>query len=176
MRRTESLEKNPDAGKDWGQEETGMTEDEMVGWHHQLHRHAFGSWWWTGRPGVLWFMGSQRVGHNWETELNWTEMLLWACLVAKLGKNLPAMQETPVQFLGRENPPEKRQASQSRILGLSGGSDGKEPACNVGVLGLIPALGRSPVGGHGNLLKYSCLENPHGQRSLTDGSPWGCEK
>ena len=29
-----------------------------------------GSWWWTGRPGVLWFMGSQRVGHNWATELN----------------------------------------------------------------------------------------------------------
>ena len=30
------------------------------------------SWWWTGRPGVLGFMGSQRVGHNWATELNWT--------------------------------------------------------------------------------------------------------
>ena len=34
-----------------------------------------GSWWWTGRPGVLWFMGSQRVGHDWATELDWTE---WA--------------------------------------------------------------------------------------------------
>ena len=33
-----------------------------------------GSWWWTGRPGVLWFMGSQRVGHDWVTELNWTEL------------------------------------------------------------------------------------------------------
>ena len=30
------------------------------------------SWWWTGRPGVLWFMGSQTVGHDWATELNWT--------------------------------------------------------------------------------------------------------
>ena len=30
------------------------------------------SWWWTGRPGVLWFMGSQRVGHDWATEVNWT--------------------------------------------------------------------------------------------------------
>ena len=30
-----------------------------------------GSWWWTGRPGVLWFMGLQRVGHDWATELNW---------------------------------------------------------------------------------------------------------
>ena len=33
----------------------------------------FGSWWWTGRPGVLQFMGLQRVGHDWATELNWTE-------------------------------------------------------------------------------------------------------
>ena len=32
-----------------------------------------GSWWWTGRPGVLWFMGLQRVGHEWAAELNWTE-------------------------------------------------------------------------------------------------------
>ena len=32
-----------------------------------------GSWWWTGRPGVLRFMGVQRVGHYWVTELNWTE-------------------------------------------------------------------------------------------------------
>ena len=30
------------------------------------------SWWWTGRPGVLWFMGLPRVGHDWVTELNWT--------------------------------------------------------------------------------------------------------
>ena len=33
-----------------------------------------GKWWWSGRPGVLWFMGSQRVGHNQATELNWTEL------------------------------------------------------------------------------------------------------
>ena len=33
-----------------------------------------GSWWWTGRPGVLRFMGSQRVRHDWATELNWTEL------------------------------------------------------------------------------------------------------
>ena len=39
-----------------------------------------GSWWWTGRPGVLQFMGSQRVGHNWATELNW--------IYDKAGKNV----------------------------------------------------------------------------------------
>ena len=38
-----------------------------------------GSWWRTGRPGVLWFMGSQRVGHDWATELNWKigDFLVW---------------------------------------------------------------------------------------------------
>ena len=34
------------------------------------------SWWWTGRPGVLWFMGWQRVGYDWATELNWTDKLI----------------------------------------------------------------------------------------------------
>ena len=35
-----------------------------------------GSWWWTGRPGMLWFMGSQRGGHDWVTELNWTTLVI----------------------------------------------------------------------------------------------------
>ena len=38
-----------------------------------------GNWWWTGRPGVLRFMGSQRVGHDWETELNWIELNSEGC-------------------------------------------------------------------------------------------------
>ena len=67
--------KNPDAGKDWRQEEKGMTEDETVGWHHHLNGRWVwvdsGSWWWTGRPGVLWSTEFQRVGHDWVTELNW---------------------------------------------------------------------------------------------------------
>ena len=46
------------------------------GWMASLTRRTrvwvnSGSWWWTGRPGILWFMGSQRVRHNWVTELNW---------------------------------------------------------------------------------------------------------
>ena len=48
----------------------------------------------------------------------------------------------------------------------TGGLDGKEFACNAGDLGSIPGLGKSSGGGHGNPLQYSCLENPHGQRSL----------
>ena len=54
-----------------------------------------------------------------------------------------------------------------------GGSDGKESLCNVRDLGSIPGLGRFPGGGHGNPLQYSCLENPHGQRSMAGCSPWG---
>ena len=44
--------------------------------------------------------------------------------------------------------------------GFPGGSDSEEFTCNAGDLGLIPGLGRSPAGGHGNPLQYSCLENP----------------
>ena len=65
-----------DAGRDWGQEEKGTTEDEMA----SLTRWTWvwvncGSWWWTGRPGVLQFKGLQRVRQDWATELNWTESL-----------------------------------------------------------------------------------------------------
>ena len=67
--------KDPDAGKDWRQEEKGTTEDEIVGWHHWLNEHEFG---WT--PGVSdgqrslgccspW--GSQTVRHDWATNLKW---------------------------------------------------------------------------------------------------------
>ena len=63
------------------------------------------------------------------------------------------------------------------FLGFPGGSDGKESACNAGDMGSIPGLGRSPVGGHDNelppLRQYTCLENPHEQRSLAGYSPWG---
>jgi len=59
---------------------------------------------------------------------------------------------------------------------LPGGSDGKESACNEEDLGLIPRLGRSLAGGHGNPLQYSCLENPHGQKSLVGYSPWDPKK
>ena len=68
--------KDPDAGKDWGQEEKGTTEDEMAGWHQQLNGHAFG---WT--PGVGDGQGGLACCSSWghkdsdTTEwLNWTEL------------------------------------------------------------------------------------------------------
>ena len=53
------------------------------------------------------------------------------------------------------------------------GSDGKESTRNAGYLGLIPGLGRSPQGWHGNPLQYSHLVNAHGQRGLAGCSPRG---
>ena len=70
--------KDPDAGKDWRQKEKGKTEDEMVGWHHPPTGWTWvwassRSWWWTGKPVVQKYMGSQRVGHDWVTELKYRE-------------------------------------------------------------------------------------------------------
>ena len=48
-------------------------------------------------------------------------------------------------------------------MGFPGGSDGKESISYAGDLGSVPGLGRSPGGGHGNPLQYSCLDNPHRQ-------------
>ena len=71
--------KDPNAGKEWRQEEKGMAENEIVVWHHWLNEYEFeqapGVWWWTVRPGVLQSMGSQRTEHDWASEVNWTEHL-----------------------------------------------------------------------------------------------------
>ena len=64
MQRADSMEEDPDAGKDWGQEKKGMTEDGMVGQHHRLHGHKFGQSPGDGErrePGVLQSVGLQRV-------------------------------------------------------------------------------------------------------------------
>ena len=75
MRRADSLEKT-DAGRDWGQEEEGTTEDEMAGWHHWLDGHEFG---WT--PGVGDGQGGLVCCNSWGRKesgmtewLNWTEL------------------------------------------------------------------------------------------------------
>ena len=59
------------------------------------------------------------------------------------------------------------------LLGFPGGSDSKESACNSGELGLIPGWEDPLEEGIGNPLQYSCLENPHEQRSLVGHSPQG---
>ena len=80
---------------------------------------------------------------------------------------IPGLGRSPGEGIGLPTPVS---------LGFSGGSDSKESICNAGDLGSIPGLGISPGGGHGNPLQYSCLENPHGQRSLEGYSPWGLKE
>ena len=76
MRRADSLEKTLMLGKIEGRLRKGG-DKVWDGWMASPTQWAWvwvdsGSWWWTGRPGMLRFMGSQRVGHNWATELNWS--------------------------------------------------------------------------------------------------------
>ena len=84
--------KDLDAGKDWWQKEKGMTEDEIVRWRHWLWAWVWASSrsrWWTGKPVMLQSMGSQRVGHNWATELMWDLSSL-------------TRDQTHVPFIGRQ--------------------------------------------------------------------------
>ena len=83
------------------------------------------------------------------------------------------MQEALVQFVVGKIPWRSDRLPTPVFTDFPGGSDDKESACNVGDLGSIPGLGRSSGGGYGNPLQYSCLENPHGQRSLAGYSPRG---
>ena len=85
MRRVDSLGKTLMLGGIGGRRRRGWQrmrwrdDREWDGWMASLTRWTWvwvnsGSWWWTGRPGVLGFMGLQRVRHDWATELNWTEL------------------------------------------------------------------------------------------------------
>ena len=82
-----------------------------------------------------------------------------ASLVAQLVKNPPAMQETPVQFLGQKIHCRRDRLPTPVFLGFPGGSAGKESACSSGDLGSIPGLGRSLGEGNRYPLQYSDLEN-----------------
>ena len=78
--RADSFRKDPDAGRDWGQEEKGMTEDEMAGWHHWLDGHGFG---WTlgvgdGQGGLACCNSWGRKESDTTERLNWTEQCIEA--------------------------------------------------------------------------------------------------
>ena len=75
--------------------------------------------------------------------------VLWASLVAQLVMNPSAVQETPFQLLGQEDPLRRDRLPTPVFLGFPGGSAAKEPACNAGDLGSITGLGRSPGEGKG---------------------------
>ena len=100
MRRADSFEKTLMLGKIEGRRRRvrqrmrwldGITDKQTWVWVNSR------SWWRTGRPGVLQFMGSQRVGHDWVTELNWTDKYLRACYGAK---NWIKQTETLPNYMG----------------------------------------------------------------------------
>ena len=69
------------------------------GWMASLTRWTWvwvnsGSWWLSGRPGERWFMGSQRVGHDWATDLIWSDLMLFT----SIKKNLPSLSSGPPQL------------------------------------------------------------------------------
>ena len=79
--------KDPDAGKDWNREEKGRIrwlDDITDSWTWVWV--SSGNWWWTGKPGVLQSMGSQIVGHDWVTGLNWTYQyyMFWVWLKSQM--------------------------------------------------------------------------------------------
>ena len=103
--------KDPDAGKDWRQEERRTTEDEMVGWHHLQWTWVWagsGCWWQTGKPGVSQYMGSQRVGHDWaELKAHWKWLEERGGLLSRAasgGTQMQGAQQTPISPSFR-NPP-----------------------------------------------------------------------
>ena len=96
------LEKTLMLGKIEGRRRKGWTG--IDGWMGSLTQSTWvwvdsGSWWWTGRPGVLLFMGSQRVRHDWVTELNWLKKM-WRAY--KESAVIQEPQETQVQSLDED--------------------------------------------------------------------------
>ena len=85
------------------------------------------------------------------------------------------MQEMLVRYLGWEEPQEKAQAVHSSVPGIPGGSHCKESTRHAGYMGSIPGSGRSPGGGNGNPLQYSCLEN-HMDRGAWGATVHGAAK
>ena len=76
MQRTDSLEKTLMLGKIEGRRRRGWQRTRWLDGITEsmgMSLSKLGSWWWTGKPSVLQSMGSQSVGYNWETELNWTD-------------------------------------------------------------------------------------------------------
>ena len=91
MQRTDLLEKTLMLGKTEGGRRRGQQRMRWLDGITDLTDTSWvssGSWWWTGKPGMLQSMGSQRVGHNWAAELNWTECQWWGVKIWNI-KRLP---------------------------------------------------------------------------------------
>ena len=142
----------------------------MTGWHHWLDGRESvnsGIWWWTGRPGVLRFMGLQRVRHDWATELNW-KLLNWV---------ISNLQGSPI-FFYIQSPSGINYLITNfvPILSFPGGSDGKSVCLQCRRPQFDPWVRKifwrrkwqpTPVVLPGKF---------HGPRGLEGYSPWGCKE
>ena len=81
--RTDLNGKDPDAGKDWGQEDKGMTEDQMVGWHHRLSGHEFEQAQELVMDREAWHAAVHGVAKNWTWLSNWAELIVLFILLLK---------------------------------------------------------------------------------------------
>ena len=99
-----------------------------------------------------------------------------ASLIAQLVKNPLAVQETQFDSWVRKIPWRRDRLPTPVLLGFPSNSADKESTCNARDSSLIPGLGRSSGDGIGFPLQYSCLENPHGLKSLAGYSSWGCQE
>ena len=118
---------------------------------------------WTEEPGRLQSKGSQRVGHDWMTNtcLSNLSIHLSPCLSSVIFLSL-YIDLAYIYFyhLSTIGYPSFVYPHHILIWDFPGTLHGKQSVCNEGDRGLIPGLGRSPGGGHGSPLQYSCLENP----------------
>ena len=97
-----------------------------------------GSWWWTGRPRVLQSTGTQRVGHNWATELNWTEVLFQTNITRPQTSLLKAVLKEKFHLKGKWSKMEglgEREGwwAQEAVFGwqqINGGSVGQNSPAN----------------------------------------------
>ena len=145
--------KDLDAGKDGRQEEKGMTEDEMVGWHHWLDGHQY-----EQSPRVGDGQGSLFCRILWGCkELDMTEWLNWS----PQNHVMKAFYTNKYWFLCIIN------FNSQYVLIYKSSSAIKNPPANAGDIGSLPGLGRYPGEGSGNPLQYSCLGNP------MDRGSWG---
>ena len=121
MRRVDSLEKTLMLGVIGGRR---RRERQRMRWLDGItDLMDSGSWWWTGRPGMLQLMGSQSVGHDWATELNWTEVMLNRSSFHYLWlPNCSILQSFLIYMLQKALIPS----------GFPGGSDGKVSDGNAG--------------------------------------------
>ena len=166
MWRTDSVEKTFMLGKIEGRR--GRDEREWDGWMASLTWWTWvwvnsGSWWWTGNPGMLQSMGSQK-SQTWLSD--WIE--LNNIFEKREGKGIihnSACETGTTQILKSDKDITRKKNCRPRLRSLSfpGGPVAKNPPASAGDsgdTGSIPGSGRAAEEGNGNPLQYSCLENP----------------